>query len=68
MGRKRKGDGYNEGKFKEVEYFLKGLRAPLFKLVNFKSKDKFSCPICNTTDHSWTKTTDFVLNVQNAGN
>ena len=46
MGRKRKGDGYNEGKFKEVEYFLKGLRAPLFKLVNFKSKDKFSCPIC----------------------
>ena len=46
MGRKRKGDGYNEGKFKEVEYFLKGLRAPLFKLVNFKSKDKFNCPIC----------------------
>ena len=25
MGKKRKDDGYNKGKFKEVEYFLKGM-------------------------------------------
>jgi len=47
MGRKRKGDGYNEGKYKEVEYFLKGLRAPIFKLININSKYKYICPICN---------------------
>jgi SAM-dependent methyltransferase len=47
MGRKRKGDGYNEGKYKEVEYFLKGLRAPIFKLININSKHKYTCPICN---------------------
>ena len=46
MGRKRKDNGYNKGKFKEVEYFLKGLRAPLFKLLNYKSKYKYDCPIC----------------------
>ena len=38
MGRKRKDSGYNKGKFKEIEYFLKGLRAPIFKLINSKSK------------------------------
>ena len=47
MGRKRKGDGYNKGKYKEVEYFLKGLRAPIFKLININSKHKYICPICN---------------------
>ena len=47
MGRKRKGDGYNEGKYKEVEYFLKGLRAPIFKLININSKHKYICPVCN---------------------
>ena len=47
MGRKRIGDGYNEGKYKEVEYFLKGLRAPIFKLININSKHKYICPICN---------------------
>ena len=47
MGRKRKGDGYNEGKYKEVEYCLKGLRAPIFKLININSKHKYICPICN---------------------
>ena len=47
MGRKRKGGGYNEGKYKEVEYFLKGLRAPIFKLININSKHKYICPICN---------------------
>ena len=47
MGRKRKGDGYNQGKYKEVEYFLKGLRAPIFKLININSKHKYICPICN---------------------
>ena len=47
MGRKRKGDGYNEGKYKEVEYFLKGLRAPIFKLININSKHKYICPICD---------------------
>ena len=47
MGRKRKRDGYNEGKYKEVEYFLKGLRAPIFKLININSKHKYICPICN---------------------
>ena len=46
MGKKRKDDGYNKGKFKEVEYFLKGLRAPIFKLLNHKSKYKYDCPIC----------------------
>jgi hypothetical protein len=46
MGRKRKDGGYNKGKFKEVEYFLKGLRAPIFKLLNHKSKYKYDCPIC----------------------
>ena len=46
MGRKRKDDGYNKGNFKEVEYFLKGLRAPIFKLLNNKSKYKYDCPIC----------------------
>jgi SAM-dependent methyltransferase len=47
MRKKRKGDGYNEGKYKEVEYFLKGLRAPIFKLININSKHKYICPICN---------------------
>ena len=47
MGRKRKGEGYNEGKYKEVEYFLKGLRAPIFKLININSKHKYICPRCN---------------------
>ena len=47
MGRKRKGEGYNEGKYKEVEYFLKGLRAPIFKLININSKHKYICPICD---------------------
>ena len=47
MGRKRKGGGYNEGKFKELEYFLKSLRAPIFKLININSKHKYTCPICN---------------------
>jgi SAM-dependent methyltransferase len=47
MGRKRKGDGYNEGKYKEVEYFFKGLRAPIFKLININSKHNYICPICN---------------------
>ena len=46
MGRKRKDDGYNKGKFKEIEYFLKGLRAPIFKLLNHKSKYRYDCPIC----------------------
>mgnify|MGYP001160267974 FL=1 len=31
MGKIRKDDRYNDGKFKKVEYFLKGLRAPIFK-------------------------------------
>ena len=47
MGKKRKDDGYNKGKFKEVEYFLKGIRAPVFKILNFASKEKYKCPICN---------------------
>ena len=47
MGRKRKDDGYNKGKFKEIEYFLKGLRAPIFKLLNHKSKYRYDCPICD---------------------
>lgn len=38
---------YNDGKYKKMEYFLKGFRAPLFKLLNFNSKYKFQCPICN---------------------
>ena len=38
---------YNDGKYKKMEYFLKGFRAPLFKLLNFNSKYKFECPICN---------------------
>ena len=46
MGRKRKDDGYNKGKFKEIEYFFKGIRAPIFKLLNHKSKFKYDCPIC----------------------
>ena len=46
MGRSRKDSGYNKGKFKEIEYFLKGLRAPIFKLINSKSKYKYDCPIC----------------------
>lgn len=46
MGRVRKDSGYNKGKFKEIEYFLKGLRAPIFKLINSKSKYKYDCPIC----------------------
>ena len=46
MGKLRK-QGYNDGKFKEIEYFIKGLRAPIYKLLNFNSKFKFICPICN---------------------
>lgn len=46
MGKKRHDNGYNEGRFKKVEYFFKGLRAPFFKLVNFRSKYKYHCPIC----------------------
>ena len=47
MGKIRKNDGYNTGRFKEVEYFLKGFRAPIYKLINFNSKHKYQCPICN---------------------
>ena len=47
MGRKRKDEGYNKGKFKEIEYFFKGIRAPIFKLLNHKSKFKYDCPICD---------------------
>lgn len=47
MGRKRKENLYNDGKFKNIEYFLKGFRAPFFKVLNFNSKHKFQCPICN---------------------
>jgi len=46
MGRKRNDDGFNKGKFKEIEYFFKGVRAPIFKLLNHKSKYKYDCPIC----------------------
>lgn len=46
MGKKRKDDGYNRGKFKEFEYFLKGLRAPFYKLLNYKSNYQYDCPIC----------------------
>ena len=46
MGRRRKDDGYNKGKFKEIEYFFKGIRSPIFKLLNHKSKFKYDCPIC----------------------
>jgi len=59
MGRKRKGDGYNEGKYKEVEYFLKGLRAPIFKLININSL------YATIKDHLWIKIIDIVPNVQN---
>lgn len=38
---------YNDGKYKELEYFLKGLRWPLFKLLKYKSKPAFQCPVCN---------------------
>ena len=38
---------YNDGKYKELEYFLKGLRWPLFKLLNYRSKPSFYCSICN---------------------
>ena len=37
---------HNKGKFKEIEYFFKGIRAPIFKLLNHKSKFKYDCPIC----------------------
>jgi len=47
MGKKRSDNGYNEGKFKQAEYFLKGLRAPVFKFLNSSSKQKYTCPICN---------------------
>ena len=47
MGKIRKDGRYNDGKFKKVEYFLKGLRAPIYKLINFNSKHKYRCPICN---------------------
>lgn len=47
MGKKRKDSGYNKGRFKEIEYYLKGLRAPIFKLLNHKSKYKYDCPICS---------------------
>ena len=43
---KNKKTKYNDGKFKELEYFLKGLRWPIFKLLNYKSKPIFHCPIC----------------------
>ena len=46
MGRKRNDDGFNKGKFKEIEYFFKGVRAPIFKLLNHRSKYKYDCPIC----------------------
>lgn len=46
MGKKRKDSGYNKGRFKQIEYYLKGLRAPIFKLLNYKSKHKYDCPIC----------------------
>ena len=46
MGKKRKDNGYNRGKFKEFEYFLKGLRAPFYKLLNYKSNYQYDCPIC----------------------
>ena len=37
---------YNNGRFKRIEYFLKSFRAPLYKLFNFRSENKFECPIC----------------------
>jgi len=46
MGRQRNDGGYNQGKFKQAEYFLKGLRAPFFKLLNSALKEKYQCPIC----------------------
>ncbi len=46
MGKTRKKGTFNKGKFKQLEYFLKGLRAPIFKLLNHKSKYKYDCPIC----------------------
>ena len=46
MGKQRSDGGYNQGKFKQAEYFLKGLRAPLFKLIHRKSKYKYDCPVC----------------------
>ena len=46
MGKIRKKGTFNKGKFKQLEYFLKGLRAPIFKLLNHKSKHKYDCPIC----------------------
>lgn len=46
MGKTRKKGTFNKGKFKQLEYFLKGLRAPIFKLLNHKSKHKYDCPIC----------------------
>ena len=45
MGRKRKGDGYNEGKYKEVEYFLKGLK---FYRTNFSVTKALSFESRNT--------------------
>ena len=47
MGKERKDGSYNKGRLKEVEYFLKGLRAPIYKWLNFNSKHKYQCPICN---------------------
>jgi len=38
---------YNNGRYKKIEYFLKGFRAPFFKLLHLNSNHKFNCPICN---------------------
>lgn len=46
MGKNRS-HGYNNGRFKELEYLIKSFRAPIYKLINLNSKHKFDCPICN---------------------
>ena len=53
---------------KEVEYFLKGLRAPIYKLINLNSKHKYQCPICNYYGPFLDKKTVEELNAQNVVN
>ena len=68
MGRKRKDDGYNKGNFKEVEYFLKGLRAPIFKLLNNKSKYRHTIvQFVAITDLLWIRIIALELNALNVG-
>lgn len=38
---------YNTGRFKTLEYALKGLRAPFFRMRNQAKKTSFVCPICS---------------------